>query len=90
MIFGVVDTLKPFHGPVHLAAVLFLLQGLALVILLFASAESDVNLGAALVVNEQEGRDNGEARRLGVLKQMVYLTLIEKQLAVALSLVVVV
>lgn len=78
------------HGSVHFTAILFLLQGLALVVLLLASAESNVNLGAALVVNEQEGRDDGEARRLGVLKQMVYLTLVEKQLAVALSLVVIV
>ena len=57
------------HGSVHFTAILFLLQRLALVILLLASAESNVNLGAALVIDEYEGRDYGEARRLGVLRQ---------------------
>ena len=78
------------HGSVHFTAVLFLLQGLALVILLLASAESNVNLGAALVVDEYEGRDYGETGRLGVLRQPVYFAFVEKQLAVALRLVVVV
>lgn len=84
------EFLEILHCTIHFALVLFLLDGLALVKFLLTTAEGDINLGTPFVVNEDEGRDDGEAHSLGVFLQTAYLTLVEQQLAVSLCLVVVV
>lgn len=74
--------------PVYIPAVFLCLYGLSFVELLLTSAQGDIHLGSAMVVNEDESWHYGKARSLGVLEQMPYLALGEKQLAVALGLMV--
>ena len=61
--------LKVLNGSIHFSSVLFLLQGLTLVILLLTLAEGDIHLGTTLVIDEDERRNDGEARLLAVLFQ---------------------
>ena len=80
--------LEVLDSPVHFSSVFLLLQGLTLVILLLTLAQSDVDLGTAMVVDEDEGRYNGEAWLLGIFFQTAQLTLVEQQLAVTTCLMV--
>ena len=80
--------LKVLNGSIHLSSVLFLLQGLTLVILLLTLAEGDIHLGTTLVIDEDERRNDGEARLLAVLLQSAQFALGKQQLAVSASLVV--
>ena len=73
---------------IHLPSVFLLLQSLTLVILLLTLAEGNVHLGTSLVVDENEYRNDGEARLLAVFLQSAQFTLGEKQLAVAACFVV--
>ena len=66
------------HRTIHFALVLFLLDGLALVKFLLTTAEGDINLCTSFVVNEDEGRDDGEAHSLGIFLKAAYLTLVEQ------------
>ena len=80
--------LKVLNGSIHFSSVLFLLQGLTLVILLLTLAESDIHLGTTLVIDEDERRNDGEARLLAVLLQSAQFALGKEQLAVSARLVV--
>ena len=80
--------LKVLNGSIHFSSVLFLLQSLTLVILLLTLTEGDIHLGTALVIDEDERRDDGEARLLAVLFQSAQFALGKEQLAVSARLVV--
>jgi len=80
--------LKVLNGSIHFSSVLFLLQGLTLVILLLTLAEGDIHLGTAFVIDEDERRNDGEARLLAVLLQSAQFALGKQQFAVSASLVV--
>ena len=80
--------LKVLNGSIHLSSVLFLFQSLTLVILLLTLAEGDIHLGTTLVIDEDERRNDGEARLLAVLLQSAQFALGKQQLAVSASLVV--
>ena len=77
--------LKVLNGSIHLSSILFLLQGLTLVILLLTLAESNIHLGTSIVVNEDKCRHDGKARLLAILFQTAQFALGEKELAVAAS-----
>lgn len=80
--------LKVLNGSIHLSSILFLLQGLTLVILLLTLAEGDIHLGTSIVVNEDKCRHDGKARLLAILFQTAQFALGEKELAVAASLMI--
>ena len=80
--------LEVLDSPVHFSSVFLLLQGLTLVILLLTLAEGNVHLGTSLVIDEDEYRNDGEARLLAVFFQTAQFTLGEQQLAVAACFVV--
>jgi NifU-like protein involved in Fe-S cluster formation len=56
--------------------------------IVYGRSQSDVDLGTAMVVDEDEGRYNGEAWLLGIFFQTAQLTLVEQQLAVTTCLMV--
>ena len=72
------------------AAVFFFLERLALVVAVFASGQVDVELGPSVLVDEEQGGDDGESGILERLLQAVNLAAVEQQLAVAAGGVVVV
>ena len=76
------------HCPVHFPPVFLCLERLALVEHLLSTAQGNIHLCPAMVIDEDKGWDNGKAWRLGIFEEMPYLTLGEQQLAVALGLVV--
>ena len=76
------------HCPVHFPPVFLCLERLALVKHLLSTAQCNIHLCPAMVIDEDKGWDNGKAGRLGIFEEMPYLTLGEQQLAVALGLVV--
>ena len=78
------------HRTIHFALVLFLLDCLALVKFLLTATEGNIHLCTSFVVDEYEGRDDGESHSLGIFLKAAYLTLVEQQLTVTLCLVVVV
>ena len=78
------------HRTIHFALVLLLLDSLTLVKFLLTTAEGYIHLCTTFVVDEYEGRDDGESHSLGVFLQAAYLTLVEQQFTVTLRLVVVV
>ncbi len=75
---------------VYVAAVLFLLEGLALVVVVLASCQMYVEFRAPVLVDEEQRGHYGEAGTLGGLLQAVDLAAVEEQLAVAARSVVVV
>ena len=74
--------------PVHFPSVFLRLERLALVELLLSTAQGNIHLGSAMIVNEDKGWHYGKSRSLRVLKEMPYLTFGEQQLTVALGLMV--
>ena len=79
-----------FHHPIHLPAILLLLQRLTLVVLLLTLAEGDIHLGATFVVDEYQRGHDGVTRLLGGTLEGANLFLRQQQFAIALHLVVVV
>ena len=75
---------------VHLALVVALLYGFALVILMFSSRKRNCQFGKPLLVYEQTRGDNCETWVLHSLSQLAQLLAFEQQLAVAARRVVVV
>ena len=71
------------HHPVDGPFVLLLLYRLALVVFLLTTGQGDVHLGAAMLVDEHEERDDGEAGVLDLLLELAYLAFREEQFAVA-------
>src|SRR5690349_6536414 len=70
------------HRPVRLAPVLLLTQGLALVVLLLALRQRDLDLGPAVLEVQGEGHDR-VTRLLGLGLQLVDLLAVQEQLALA-------
>lgn len=65
---------------IHLAAVLFLLKRLSLVVFFLTACQGDVHLGTALVIDKDKGRNDGQTGSLRVFGQMTDLPLIEQRL----------
>lgn len=84
------EFLEILHCTIHFALILFLFDSLALVKFLLTATEGDIHLCTPFIVDEYEGRDDGESHSLGIFLQTAYLTLVEQQLTVTLCLVVVV
>ena len=63
---------------VYVPAVLFLFQRLALIITVLASCYINVELGPAVLINEQESRHNSYARTLCRILQSVYLSAVQQ------------
>ena len=80
--------LKVLDRSIHLSSVLFLLQSLALVILLLTLAEGNVHLGSTVIIDKDEGWNNGETGLLAILLKTAQFTLGKEQLAVAASLMI--
>ena len=82
--------LKMLHRPVHFAFVLLELEGFAFVEFFLTSAEGNVEFCTSLIIDEEQGGDDGESNGLSVFLQVAYLSLVEQQLAVSAGFVVVV
>ena len=81
---------KGLHGTIHLTAVFFFLQRLALVELLLTLAKGDVHLGTSVLVDEYQERHYGVTRLFGSRRQFGNFTLRKQQFAVTLQFMVVV
>ena len=70
------------HDPVYGPLVLFLLDTLALVVLLLTAGKCNIHLCASVLINEPQRRHNGKSRILSLFLQLANLTLGKQQLAV--------
>jgi tmRNA-binding protein len=52
---------------IHLSSVFLFFQSLALVILLLSLTEGNIHLGSTVIIDKDEGRNNGETGLLAVL-----------------------
>ena len=68
---------------IHLSSVFLFFQSLALVILLLSLTEGYIHLGSTVIIDKDEGWNNGETRLLAVLFKTAQFALGEKKLAVA-------
>ena len=73
---------------IHLSSVFLFFQSLALVILLLSLTEGNIHLGSTVIIDKDEGWNNGETRLLAVLFKTAQFALGEKKLAVAASLMI--
>ncbi len=76
----------PFFSisPLHIPAHILLLYGIAFIVFTLSFCKGDVQLGIAVLGNEQAGGYNGEPFLLGGPLQFAKLLAVEQQLAVAL------
>ena len=73
---------------IHLSSVFLFFQSLALVIFLLTLAEGYVHLGSTMIIDKDEGRNNGETGLLAVLLKTAQFTLGKKKFTVAASLMI--
>lgn len=66
-----------------MAAVVRLAQGLALIVIVLALAEGDLEFGQTILVDEHAQGDNGFTGILGSLGELAQLALVEQELAIA-------
>ena len=70
--------LKVLNGSIHLSSILFLLQGLTLVILLLASGNVQSKLSQPALIYEVQGGDDAETGILDLLLNLAYLLAVEQ------------
>ena len=78
------------HSPVHLAPVFFLLHRLTLVKFLLTFSQGYIHLCPSMIVNKHQYGHYGETNLLGGFLKFMNLAFIQKQLTVALCLMVVI
>ena len=72
------EFLEILHRTIHFALILFLFDSLALVKFLLTAAEGNIHLCTSFVIDEDEGRDDGETNGLGVFLKAAYLAFVEQ------------